>query len=414
MKPFSLLIKPASADCNLRCEYCFYLDRAALYPETRTHRMSDSVLEKMIQSYMATSQPVYSFGWQGGEPALMGADFFRRVVDLQKKHGRAGSSVSNGVQTNGVLITDELAAHFAEYRFLAGVSLDGPPAIHDRYRRYAGGRGSHADVLKGIDRLRAHGVDFNILVLVNSENAGRAAEVYRYLRDNGFLFHQYIPCVEFDRAGNLRPFAITGEQWGAFLCGLFDAWHASDTRRVSIRLFDAVLSYMVDNTYTICHMHSTCCQYFVVEHNGDIYPCDFFVGPGLRIGNVMTISWDQAQKSPVYTAFGRNKPAWNPACARCEYLPYCAGDCLKHRLPVSGDPATLSWLCKGWKRFFAHTLPRFEALAELVKRERELAPAACAAAPFAAPAAPGTAGRNDPCPCGSGLKFKKCCGKSGA
>ncbi len=364
MRPFSLLIKPAGADCNLRCEYCFYLCKRALYPSTRSQRMTDETLETLIRSYMATPQPVYSFGWQGGEPLLLGTDFFRRVTELQKRHGKPGTVVANSLQTNATLITEELAEHLAEYRFLVGCSLDGPPQVHDRYRRTSDGKPTHAAVLRGIETLRRHRVEFNILVLVSQANVAHPRAVYDDLIERDYCYHQYIPCVEFDAQGHLRPFSINGTEWGAFLCGLFDAWYPQHVRRVSIRLFDDVLTRLVEGRPAICHMQRDCCQYFVVEHNGDIYPCDFFVEPDLRIGNVKEMSWASALTSPVYVAFGRRKAHWNPACQVCAYLPFCAGDCLKHR-GVSARPSTsLSELCTGYRRFFHYTLDRFRLLAQ--------------------------------------------------
>ncbi|MBD3314642.1 MAG: anaerobic sulfatase maturase [Chitinivibrionales bacterium] len=411
MKPFSLLIKPVSADCNLRCEYCFYLDHSSLYPQTKVHRMSDAVLEKMISSYMATPQPQYAFGWQGGEPTLMGVDFFKRVIELQKKHGRPGSSVANGLQTNATLIDDEMARLFAEYHFLCGVSLDGPAAIHDRFRKNGAGAGSHAQVLRGIQHLQNNGTEFNILTLVSSANVNRAREVYEYLRDRGFHYHQYIPCVEFGESGTLLPFAVDGKQWGDFLCEIFDIWYKTDTRIVSIRLFDSILTYLVDGIYNICHMGRNCNQYFVVEYNGDIYPCDFFVEKSLLIGNVADITWEQASDVKVYHTFGKQKTLWNTQCSGCAYAAYCSGDCLKHRLPQSGgDPKTLSVLCAGWKQFYAHALPGFQQLAEQIHRERSTV-AAPGTSPSNNAASYANAGRNAPCPCGSGKKFKKCCMK---
>jgi len=233
MRPFSLLIKPASADCNLRCEYCFYLEKCGLYPQSKRHRMTHRVLDELVKGYLATEQPVYNFGWQGGEPTLMGLDFFRRVTDLQMRYGRAGASVANGLQTNATLIDDPLAAHFARYKFLLGCSLDGPEAIHDMYRRAASGRPSHADVMRGIRTLQHHGVSFNILILVSKANVARAREVYEYLLENSFYYHQYIPCVEME-GGHPLPFTITGDEWGEFLCTIFDLWRPSDTDRVSI------------------------------------------------------------------------------------------------------------------------------------------------------------------------------------
>lgn len=410
MKPFSLLIKPASADCNLRCEYCFYLDHAGFYPKTRIHRMSDEVLERMISSFMSVPMPQYAFGWQGGEPTMMGLDFFRRAVQLQQKHGSRGTVVANGLQTNATLITDEFAQFLAQYHFLLGVSLDGPAGVHDAHRHYINGRGSHADVLRGIENLKRHNVEFNILVLVNEANVGKAREVYQYLCDNGFYFHQYIPCVEFDEKGEKLPFAITGEQWGDFLCELYDTWIAADTRQVSIRLFDSVLNYLVDGTHVTCNMGRNCRQYFVVEHNGDIFPCDFFVEKDLQLGNVMDTSWEQAADSDIYKRFGRRKAMWNEACEQCRHLALCAGDCPKHRYYAADNPRDISWLCKGWKKFYDHTTEGFEGLAGEIKQERSRG-GAPSPAPAPIPASFEGVGRNDPCPCGSGLKYKKCCMK---
>ena len=410
MRPFSLLVKPASADCNLNCEYCFYLEKCSLFPESRRHRMSDAVLERMVRTYLATAQPVYSFGWQGGEPTLMGQAFFERVVALQQQHGRAGASVSNGLQTNGTLLDPAFTDFLARYRFLVGCSLDGPPAIHDRYRHSRGGRGSHAAVMRGIRNMRASGVEFNILVLVSQANVRRAREVYRYLVDQDFLYHQYIPCVEFNPAGDRMPFAISGPEWGEFLCELFDAWAADDTRRVSIRHFDSVLSKIVDAQDTVCCMSENCCQYFVVEHNGNVYPCDFFVEPHLKLGNVMTDEWESLQRSPVYAEFGRRKCRWHPDCGDCEYLQLCNGDCIKHRNPAFHGPENLSVLCGGWKQFYAHTMDRFAALGQSIRDERRRAAQTFELAGVSAGSGP--VGRNDPCPCGSGRKYKRCCGAS--
>jgi len=371
--------------------------------------MSEGVLERMIASYMATDQPTYAFGWQGGEPTLMGVEFFKRATELQQKCGRPGSTVSNGLQTNTTLIDDEFARHLGQYRFLVGVSLDGPEYIHDHYRRHAGGRGSHSEVLRGIECLKRHNVAFNTLVLVNDFNVDKAVEIYHYLGDQGFLHHQYIPCVEFDAKGDKLPFAITGEQWGDFLCAVFDEWIKADTRRVSIRFFDSILSYMVDRVRNVCHMGRNCRQYFVVEHNGDVYPCDFFVEERLRLGNVATHGWAELQESPVYIEFGKRKAQWNEACERCEYLSYCSGDCLKNRFYGGPDPSRLSRLCRGWRKFFRHALPEFERLAEEVQEVRHaMEMQGKKSQPRAAPV---RVGRNDPCPCGSGRKFKKCCGK---
>lgn len=402
MRPFSLLIKPSSADCNLRCEYCFYLDHASLYPETSIHRMSEDTLEEMIRSYMETNQPMYSFGWQGGEPTLMGVDFFKKVVEYQQKYGN-GRQVSNGLQTNGTLITDEMAELFAKNKFLLGVSLDGPEHIHDHYRVNVGNGGTHAKVMQGIDRLKKHGVEFNILTLVSQSNVGHAKEVYHYLKSNGFYFHQYIPCVEFDAQGNHVPYSITGKQWGQFLIELFNEWKKEDTYRISIRGFDAILSFMVLGQMNVCTMGGNCCQYFVVEYNGDIYPCDFFVEEKLKLGNLNHDTWQDMQDSDLYKEFGHQKNQWNEACKNCKYLYYCSGDCLKHRIYHQNKPQNISWLCEGWKMFFDATLDDFRKIAKEYMKNHMQNPSPVLFENR-------RIDRNGPCFCGSGKKYKHCHG----
>jgi len=421
MKSFSLLIKPASADCNLHCAYCFYRDRSGLYPETARHRMSDEVLERLIAGYMATEQPHYTFGWQGGEPTLMGIDFFRRAIELQVKYAlkrsEAGkkTSIANGLQTNAVLIDDEFARHLADYRFLLGVSIDGPAEIHDHYRVNSGGHGSHGDVLAAIERLRRSKVELNALVLVNSLSAGKAKLIFDYLlHELGIAYHQYIPCVEFDAEGRPLPWTIGPQQWGDFLCELYDAWQADGS--CSIRFFDCLLERMTLGTSPICHMGTNCCQYFVVEYNGDVYPCDFFVDADKKLGNVADATWEQLQQSPAYVEFGARKTEWNIRCDECEYAKLCAGDCLKHRTYSGNSPRNLSWLCEGWKQFYRHAMPGIEdqagGMVEAMRRSLGLSDGGDAGKRIITPSAGShTVGRNDPCPCGSGKKFKKCCGK---
>jgi uncharacterized protein len=333
--------------------------------------MSDEVLEQLIKSYMATSQPTYAFAWQGGEPTLMGLDFYRKVVALQKQYGTKGAIVSNGLQTNATRIDEELARHFARYRFLLGCSFDGPDTIHDCYRRTLKGNGTHQMVLSGIDTLKRHGVEFNILVLVSKANVERSAEIYQYLKGKGFYFQQYVPCVEFDENGRLLPFAINGREWGEFLCALFDQWYPNDFNKVSIRLFDSVLQKMVDGTVNVCHMDRNCCQYFVVEYNGDIYPCDFFVEAPLKLGNIMDTGWAEAFASQAYQDFGAQKSQWNLQCKSCDCLNYCRGDCLKQRLYAGNSAENLSWLCEGWRQFYRYTRRNFHVIADEIRRQQK-------------------------------------------
>ena len=400
IKPFSLLIKPASADCNLRCRYCFYIDH--LLEHLERPRMSTEVLEQMIHSYMDTDQNNnYSFGWQGGEPTLMGLDFFKKVVDLQLKYAQPNAVISNGLQTNGTLITDEIAKFFNEFKFLIGVSLDGPADIHDYYRRTVGGTKTHSLVLKGIEKLNKHNVEFNILVLVNDQSIQNAKRIYHYLVDNGFYYHQYIPCVEYEQNGSITNYSITGAQWGSFLLDIFDEWSREDINKVSIRHFDSIIEFLVTGNYNICYMNNNCCQYFVIEFDGGVYPCDFFVRDDLLLGNVMTGNWEDFLNSPKYQKFGAQKALWNTDCDKCTYLEYCHGDCLKIRNPYHRNPKMLSDLCKGWKKFYTLTLPKFKTISNMIKQgKREFNPNLLNTKRI---------GRNELCPCGSGKKYKNCC-----
>ncbi len=417
-KPFSLLIKPTSADCNLNCDYCFYLKKSSLYPERKNHRMSIETLEQLISSFMKTTQQQqYSFGWQGGEPTMMGIDFFKKAIYFQQKYGRSGLEVGNGLQTNALLINDEFAAFFAKYNFLLGVSLDGPERIHDKYRLFNNGTGSQKKVLNSINILNKHKVEFNILAMANSETVKNTKDIYNYFKENNFNFLQYIPCVEFDSNNQLLPFAITGEEWGEFLCDLFDEWYKDDTRKVSIRLFDSILVKLVDGIANICHFGKDCRQYFVVEHNGDIYPCDFFVNKEVQLGNIKNDTWNDLLTSDTYKEFGTQKCQWSAKCAQCRHRDICAGDCLKHRIyGTNTDPRNLSHLCKGWEMFFDHTRNRFTTLANQIiedrKQEQQAAMQQRIQQQMQQQQMQGDISRNSKCPCGSGKRYKACCMKS--
>ena len=401
MKPFSLLIKPASADCNLRCEYCFYIDH--LEHEKDKPRMTLETLEVMIKSYMGTDQNgQYAFGWQGGEPTLMGLDFFKKVVEFQLKYAQPGTSISNGLQTNATMIAEELAKFFGEYRFLLGVSLDGPEELHDYYRKTIGKKSTHALVMRGIEHLKQNGVEFNILTLISNLTVKKAREIYHYHCDNGFFFHQYIPCVEFDENGEFKPYSITGKDWGLFLTDLFNEWIKQDVNKVSIRLFDSIMEFLIYDRYNVCYMQDNCVQYFVVEHDGGVYPCDFFVQDSLLLGNVNNNSWEELINSQTYHSFGMQKSNWNEECNLCPFLSFCHGDCQKFRYGTPNTAKRLSTLCQGWKIFYTKTLPRFKTIADNFKKENKIRePYSFTFPKF---------GRNQLCPCGSGKKFKSCCG----
>lgn len=371
MNPFSLLIKPAGADCNLRCAYCFYLDRAELYPEQTCHRMREDTLTRLVRSYLALPFPTHTFAFQGGEPLLMGEAFYRKLVALQKRYARPGARITNCVQTNGTLITESLAQFFAQEHFLLGVSVDGPEAIHNLRRPNANGDGSHAMVMRGLDHLKAAQAEFNILTLVSKSNVGQPLEVYRYLRDMlECHFLQFIECVEFAPDGSPLPDTITPDEWAHFIITLFDEWYAHDKTTVSVRLFDSILNRLLTGNAHSCAMGGDCRAYFVVEHNGDIYPCDFFVRPELRLGNLHTEDWDELWEAPLHTTFGERKRQWHTTCTTCPYLKFCQGDCPKNRSghDISADPSRLSWLCTAWKRIYAHILPKLTQEAERLRQ----------------------------------------------
>jgi len=364
--------------------------------------MSDEVLEKMIASYMQTNQNNnYAFGWQGGEPMIMGLKFFQKAIELQKRYAPPGAVIGNGLQTNATLFTEDFAQFFGEYKFLLGVSLDGPAYLHDYYRKTIGQKSTHNLVMRGIEYLRQNKVEFNILILVNNENVKKANEIYHYLRDQGFNYHQYIPCVEFDDDNNPKSFSITGEEWGEFLCDLFDQWIKEDINKISIRLFDSIMEYLVYGRYNVCHMGKDCCQYFVVEYDGNIYPCDFFVREDLLIGNVLEDKWEDILRSSIYRKFGQKKSNWHKNCDSCHFINLCHGDCQKFRIGSSQNSKILSILCKGWLKFYTHALPRFKILADKIRSGNKITSTIQIKSK--------KIGRNSPCPCGSGKKYKNCC-----
>ncbi|MDC7219482.1 MAG: anaerobic sulfatase maturase [Spirochaetales bacterium] len=361
MKPFSLLIKPASADCNLRCKYCFYLDHLSENPT----RMDDETLERVVASYFSTGQSHYSLIFQGGEPLLMGLPFYKKLIGLEKNYAPPGALVTNIVQTNGTLITEEMAAFLGEYNFLVGVSMDGPPEIHDAYRKSVGGQPSHHLVERGINLLRKHRVEYNVLVLVNDLVAARPRKVFNYLTERGERFLQFIPCVEFEADG-VTPlsYSVDPLAWGDFLIQIFDLWYPR-RYEVSLRLIDSLLSILMGRPPTLCQMDQNCCQYFVVEYNGDVYPCDFYVREDLKLGNVAHHSWGDFLSSPVYREFGTKKQNYSRDCLACPWLNFCYGDCQKNRPGLNNEGK--SYLCPGLKRFYEYAIPKLRPLAHELK-----------------------------------------------
>lgn len=409
----SVLVKPAGPDCNLRCHYCFYLHKQELFGETTKHRMSLETLEDLVQQVMTQGTQEVSFGWQGGEPTLMGLDFFKQAADFQQRFGR-NQKVGNGLQTNGLLIDRDWARFLNRYQFLVGLSLDGPEEVHDRYRLTKGEQGSWNIVENSARLLLDSGVAVNSLTVVNRYSADYPEEIYRYLKEVGFTYMQFIPCLEADPSEPHRPadFSVTPQQFGSFLCRLFDLWYQDFDRglpTISIRYFDSLLHSYLGLSANDCSLHKTCGDYLVIEHNGDVYSCDFFVDPEHYLGNISNDRLIDLLNSDHQNQFGDSKAVLAGQCLNCSWLAHCHGGCLKDRLR---NPRTtsLTYLCESYRQFFNYADRKLQQTSSRVRvhlQEQQQA-----MIDGAHPDQGRKIGRNSPCPCGSGRKYKKCCGKS--
>jgi uncharacterized protein len=349
----SLLIKPASAVCNLDCAYCFYLDRDAdPYKELPARRMTYDTLERLVDTYLFYSYPESTFAFQGGEPTLAGLPFFEKLVQFQQQYGRNGQSVSNALQTNAVLLDDNWAQLFREYNWLLGVSIDGPEEIHDLYRYNKGGQPTWRKVMDAIDCLKKNRVEFNALCVLSQANVTKARELYRFYKSIGIDNIQFIPLAEFEKDGSPMPFTITPEQYGNFLCELFEVWWP-DRRKVRIRCFDNMAEALAGQKPGSCTMHETCDSYVVVEYNGDIFPCDFFVESSWKLGNINLDSWAEIARRQRRYNFASKKTIAHPECQVCEYSNICHGGCPKFRHGPRQEFADLDYFCGAYKQIFA-------------------------------------------------------------
>lgn len=408
-KPLSsVLIKPAGPDCNLDCTYCFYLKKAALFPDRKIHRMSLAVLEEMVKQIMQQGGSHVSFGWQGGEPTLMGLPFFEKAVAFQQRYGR-NQSVGNGLQTNGLLIDAHWAEFLGRYNFLVGLSLDGPQHIHDHYRLRRGGQGSWTRVMDSAHLLLDSGVQVNALTVLNDYSADFAEEIYNFHKELGLNFMQFIPCVETDPADPTRTaaFSLSPQKYGHFLQKVFDLWYA-DFRdgqpTTSIRYFDSVFHNYVNLTAPECTLLHECGVYVVIEHTGDVYSCDFYVEPEWHLGNVMASRLSDMLNSAKQKQFGMIKTDLPQECRQCEWLTYCRGGCPKDRQRDPRDEG-LNHFCQSFKMFFGHADGRLRALARQWQQNQNPGRGYVQIKRTS-----GKVGPNDPCTCGSGKKYKKCCG----
>jgi len=364
MQPFTLLIKPTGSDCNLDCKYCFYKDRAPEIGRGR-QRMSDKVLEKLIKDYMQLRFPMAGFAWQGGEPTLMGLDFYKKAVELQQEYGSPGRQVSNSLQTNAILLDDRWCQFLHDYKFLVGISIDGPKELHDYYRKDFSGAGTFDKVMSAIEKCKEYKVEFNTLTLLNDKNVEHPERLFDFLVGQGIRYLQFIPCVELDPlTGRTADFSITPEQYGEFLCRIFDRWYDYGPQNISIRDFDSILSYCITGQHTICTFNKQCSQYIVVEHTGDCFPCDFFVEPKWRLGNIFETPIEKIAAGARKREFARAKQNLCNKCLLCRHLDVCRGGCMKDRIPFDKENfGRESYFCESYKRFFDYAMPKFLQIA---------------------------------------------------
>jgi uncharacterized protein len=403
-----VLSKPSGPICNLDCSYCFFLSKESLYPGD-TFRMSDEVLERYLRQLLESQDdPEVTIAWQGGEPTLMGVDFFRRALALVDRYRRPDQVVHHTIQTNGTLLTDEWCELFAEHGFLVGISVDGPEALHDAYRLDKRGRPTFDRVLRGVQLLQRHGVELNVLCTVHAANELHPLEVYRYFRDVlGVQFLQLIPIVErdndtgFQEGSTVTDRSVDPARWGAFLSAVFDEWVRHDVGTVYVSHFDAALASWMGMQPALCIFNETCGSAVALEHNGDLYSCDHFVEPAHLLGNITDTHMVELMASEQQHRFGDAKRDTLPRyCRDCAVRFACNGECPKNRFTTTPDGEDgLNYLCAGYKAFFTHIDGPMRLMAGLLRSGRY------------ADEVMGiwsAAGRNDPCPCGSGRRAKQC------
>ncbi|MBM3138007.1 MAG: anaerobic sulfatase maturase [Chloroflexi bacterium] len=386
-QPFNLIIKPAGAQCNLACEYCFFLKKERLYPGS-DFRMSEKVLETLTRQYM-DSQPEGEvfFTWQGGEPTLMGKPFFEKALEFQKQSARPGQRAINALQTNGHLLNDEWCSFLKANDFLVGLSMDGPAEMHDAHRKDKAGHGSHAKALAGLELLKKYEVDTNILACVSDANVRWPLEVYRYFRDTLGMQHlQFIPIVErantsgttpikpgaVQRGEKLTARSISGKEYGNFLTAIFDEWVRYDVGSVFVQLFEACVGVWMGYPASICIFNETCGDCLALEHTGDLYACDHYVQPDALLGNTKTSTVEEMASSNKQKEFGSNKKALLPnQCLRCDVRFMCNGGCPKNRiLPPKGESLPVNHLCEGYQAFFRHVDQPMKLIAGLIRAGR--------------------------------------------
>lgn len=368
------MLKPVGALCNLACDYCYYLEKSKLYTQNPRHVMSDELLERFIKEYIESQTiPQVMFTWHGGETLMRPLSFYKRAIELQKQYGR-GRQIDNSIQTNGTLLTDEWCVFFKENNFLVGISIDGPQDFHDEYRRNKLGIPSYHKVMQGINLLKKHGVQYNCMAVVNDYNADYPLEFYNFFKEIGCEFLQFAPIVERlkddkssstslasakDTEAKLTPFSVSPDQWGNFLCTIFDEWVRNDVGKIFIQIFDSTLANWVGEQPGVCTMAKTCGHAGVMEFNGDVYSCDHFVFPEYKLGNIYNQPLASMMYSDKQLKFGADKYDKLPSqCKECDVLFACNGECPKNRFTYDkyGEYG-LNYLCEGFYKFFKLVTP---------------------------------------------------------
>jgi uncharacterized protein len=410
-RSFQIFIKPIGAACNLGCSYCYYLGKAQLYPKGNTARMPHDILEAYINQHIqASPDSTIRFSWHGGEPTLLGLDYFQNIVEIQKRYRPANKQIINGIQTNGTLLTEDWCRFFVKHGFSIGLSLDGPQEMHDRYRLTKQGGPTHKQALRGYHLLQQHGLTPDILCVVNAHNVQYPSQVYGFFKQIKARYIGFLPLVEpqDDAEDGVTPDTVPAKAFGQFLCTIFDAWKEQDIGKIQVQIFEEAAKTAFNQEHELCIFRKTCGDVPVLEHNGDFFSCDHFVDLEHRLGNIQDAPLIDLLEDPELISFGQNKWTALPRyCRTCDVLAMCYGECPKNRFIQTPDHEEgLNYLCAGYKHFFNHCRPFVKQLAVLWRRQiREEQRKPPASGATTGP----KIGRNDPCPCGSGKKYKKCC-----
>lgn len=371
-KPLYVMLKPVGSVCNMRCKYCYYLEKKDLYAGEKRFVMSDEILELFIKQYLESqTMNQVLFTWHGGETLMRNISFYKKALEYQKKYAR-GRQIDNSIQTNGTLLTDEWCKFFKENNFLVGISIDGPQQFHDKYRKMADGRPSFYKVTQGINLLKKHGVEFNIMAVVNDYNVDYPIEFYRFFKDIECQYIQFSPIVETLPNGEIAPWSVPAEKWGDFLIAIFNEWVRTDVGQYYIQYFDSTLANWMGMQPGTCILAKTCGHAGVMEFNGDVYACDHFVSPEYKIGNIHHQTLTEMMYSPKQLNFGTDKFNKLPTqCKECKYLFACNGECPKNRIikTESGEDG-LNYLCKGYYKFFDYVAPYMEYMKNELEHKR--------------------------------------------